>query len=284
MSSSAAPAASATVSSATAAPRRDAWAAGLRGALPATLAVIGLFVAWEAAVQLFGIREFILPAPSAIWTATIAVWPTVLGHTLATLTTVLLGFTASVLVSLPLAMLIAASPVISAALYPLLVVTQSIPKVAIAPILLVALGANEAPRVIVTFLVAFFPLVVATVAGLLATPPELIELGRACRAGRVQELTRIRLPYAVPFVFGGLKVAAALSVVGAVVAEFVGADAGLGYLIQTSMAFFRSPLAFGAVVILALMGILLFQAVALAERVFFPWSSGAQQGAPSAGA
>ncbi len=96
------------------------------------------------------------------------------------------------------------------------------------------------------------------------------------------ELVRIRLPYAVPFVFGGLKVAAALSVVGAVVAEFVGADAGLGYLIQTSMAFFRSPLAFGAVVILALLGILLFQAVALVERIFFPWSSGAQSGAPPA--
>ncbi len=241
-----------------------------------------MLLLWEAAVHAFGIREFILPAPSAVWTATIAVWPTVLNHTLATLVTVLLGFAASVVISLPLAMLIAASPAISAALYPLLVVTQSIPKVALAPILLVALGANELPRIIVTFLVAFFPLVVASVAGLLATPPELIELGRACRAGRVQELVRIRLPYAVPFVFGGLKVAAALSVVGAVVAEFVGADAGLGYLIQTSMAFFRSPLAFGAVLILAVMGILLFQAVALTERLLFPWSSGAQTGAPPA--
>lgn len=256
------------------------WGARLRAAAPAWIATIGAVLLWEAAVRLFGIREFILPAPSAIWTATIAVWPTVLNHTLATLVTVLLGFAASVAISLPLAMLIASSPAISAALYPLLVVTQSIPKVALAPILLVALGANELPRVIVTFLVAFFPLVVATVAGLLATPPELIELGRACRAGRIQELLRIRLPYAIPFVFGGLKVAAALSVVGAVVAEFVGADAGLGYLIQTSMAFFKSPLAFGAVMILAIMGIVLFQAVALAERILFPWSSGVQTGAP----
>jgi NitT/TauT family transport system permease protein len=163
-----------------------------------------------------------------------------LGHSLATLGTVLMGFFASVIISLPLAMLIASSPTISAAIYPLLVITQSIPKVALAPILIVALGANEMPRIIVTFLVAFFPLVVSSVAGLLAVPPELIELGRACRAGRFQELLRIRLPFAVPFVFGGLKVAAALSVVGAVVAEFVGADAGLGYLIQTSMAFFRT--------------------------------------------
>lgn len=252
----------------------------IKSALPAWIAVIGLFVVWEGAVRFFGIREFLLPAPSAILAATIASWPNVLRHTTATLGTVMLGFAASVVVSLPLAMLIASSRAISAAIYPLLVVTQSIPKVALAPILIVALGANELPRVIVTFLVAFFPLVVSSVAGLLATPPELIELGRACRAGRVQELLRIRLPFAVPFVFGGLKVAAALSVVGAVVAEFVGADAGLGYLIQTSMAFFRTSLAYGAVVILALMGILIFQAVTLIERILFPWSSGSEHSAP----
>ncbi len=256
--------------------------ARLRGALPAWIAVIGFFAVWEASCRIFGIREFILPAPSAIWSATVAVWPTVLGHTWATLLTSLGGFLASVAISLPLAMLIAASPAISAAVYPLLVVTQSIPKVALAPILIIALGANELPRIIVTFLVAFFPLVVGAVAGLLATPPELIELGRACRAGKLQELLRIRLPFAVPFVFGGLKVAAALSVVGAVVAEFVGADAGLGYLIQTSMSFFRPSLAYGAVVILALMGIVLFWAVELVERVFFPWSSGAER--PAIGA
>lgn len=256
--------------------------ARLRGAMPAWVAVISFFAAWEASVWFFGIREFLLPAPSVIWTQTLSIWPTVLNHTLATLWTVILGFLVSVVISLPLAMAIAASPTISAALYPLLVVTQSIPKVALAPILIVALGANELPRVIVTFLVAFFPLVVGTVAGLLATPPELIELGRACRAGKMQELLRIRLPFAVPFVFGGLKVAAALAVVGAVVAEFVGADAGLGYLIQTSMAFFRTPLAFGAVVILALMGIVLFWAVELIERVFFPWSSGAEHTPPAA--
>ncbi len=246
------------------------------------IAVIALFAAWEAAVRGFAIPEYVLPAPSVIWQSAIAIWPTVLHHTLSTLTTVLLGFTASVLISLPLAMAIAASPTVSAAIYPLLVITQSIPKVALAPILIIALGANETPRVIVTFLVAFFPLVVASVAGLLAAPPELIELARACRAGRAQQMLRIRLPHAVPFVFGGLKVAAALSVVGAVVAEFVGADAGLGYLIQTSMAFFRTPLAFAAVVILAMMGMTLFALVGLLERLLFPWSTSSQTQIPAA--
>jgi len=253
----------------------------LRSSLPSLIALVLVVAGWEAACRFLGIREFVLPAPSAIWAQSYAAWPSVLNHTLATLGTVMWGFIASVVISLPLAMLIAASPAISAAIYPLLVVTQSIPKVALAPILIIALGSNELPRIIVTFLVAFFPLVVGTVAGLLATPPELIELGRSCRASKLQELTRIRLPFAVPFVFGGLKVAAALAVVGAVVAEFVGADAGLGYLIQTSMAFFKTPLAFGAVVILAAMGIVLFQVVTLIEKLLFPWSSGADQ--PPAG-
>ena len=250
-------------------------AAGLREAAPGIAAVVLLFLIWEGICRGFAIRPFLLPAPSLIFAQTLAAWPVVLKHTWATLGTVMLGFAASIVISLPLAMLIVSSRALAAALYPLLVITQSIPKVALAPILIVALGANEVPRVIVTFLVAFFPLVVGTVAGLMATPPELIELGRACRAGRLQELLRIRLPFAIPFVFGGLKVAAALAVVGAVVAEFVGAEAGLGYLIQTSMAFFKTPLAFGAVVVLAIMGILLFQAVAMAERLLFPWSSGA---------
>ena len=253
-----------------------------RSNLTGPLAVVLVFALWEGCVRGFGIREFLLPAPSVIASEAWSIWPTLLRHTLSTLTTVLLGFAAAVLISLPLAMVIAASPLISAAIYPLLVITQSIPKVALAPILVVALGANELPRVIVTFLVAFFPLVVASVAGLLAAPPELIELGRACRAGRVQQMLRIRLPYAVPFVFGGLKVAAALSVVGAVVAEFVGADAGLGYLIQTSMAFFRTPLAFAAVVVLAMMGMALFVLVGLAERVLFPWSTSSNAAIPAA--
>jgi Amidohydrolase family/Binding-protein-dependent transport system inner membrane component len=150
------------------------------------------------------------------------------------------------------------------------VLTQSIPKVALAPILVVALGANELPRVVVTFLVAFFPLVVSVAAGLLAVPEDLIELGRSYRASKLQQLYRIRLPYAVPFIFSGLKVAITLSVVGAVVGEFVAADQGLGYLITSSTAFFKTPVAFGAMILLSLMGIVLFQLVAIIERVFFP--------------
>jgi NitT/TauT family transport system permease protein len=153
--------------------------------------------------------------------------------------------------------------------------------VALAPILVVALGANEMPRVVVTFLVAFFPLVIAIAAGLMSVPPDLLELGRSYKATRFQELLRIRLPYAVPFVFSGLKVAITLSVVGAVVGEFVAANRGLGYLITSSTAFFKTPVAFGAMILLSIMGIVLFQALVIVERLFFPWSATAGEVNPS---
>ena len=237
-------------------------------------AIAALISVWEVVCRLFGIPSYIIPAPSAIWHETSAMPGNVAWHTLVTGKTVLLGFLVSVLVSLPLAVLLTSSPLVAGAVYPLLVLTQAIPKVALAPILVVVLGTSELPRVVVTFLVAFFPLVLSVASGLVSVPPDLIELGRACRANRWTELWRIRLPYAVPFIFSGLKAAIALAVVGAVVAEFVNADAGLGYLIQTSTAFFKVQLAWGALIILSIMGIVLFQIIVAIERIFFPWSPG----------
>jgi len=237
------------------------------------LAVVFLVILWEVLVRAFKVPEFLLPAPSVIASESWAVAGNLGMHSLATLRTVLLGFLLSVVISLPMALAITSSPAVGNAIYPLLVLTQSVPKVALAPLLVVILGANELPRVVVTFLVAFFPLVISISTGLLAVPPELLELGRACKANWRQELMRIRLPYAVPFIFSGFKVAITLCVVGAVVAEFVNADKGLGYLIVTSTAFFKVPLAFGAVIMLSLMGIVLFQLVVMLERWLFPWSA-----------
>lgn len=238
-----------------------------------------LVILWEAAVRLFAIPVYLVPAPSVIWTDSLAMGGTVASHTVATLRTVLIGFVVSIMISLPLAVALTSSPLVSNSIYPLLVLTQSIPKVALAPVLVVVFGATELPRIIVTLLVAFFPLVISIAVGLLAVPPDLLELGRSYRASRLQELYRIRLPYSVPFIFSGLKVAIALSVVGAVVAEFVNADRGLGYLIITSTAFFQVPVAFGALILLSVMGIVLFQAIVVIERVFFPWSPGQVGGA-----
>ena len=236
-----------------------------------------LLIVWEAAVQIFTIPVYLLPAPSVIWTDSIALAGPIGEHTLATLRTVVLGFIISIVISLPLAVFMTSSPVISSAIYPLLVLTQSIPEVALAPILVVILGANELPRLVITFLVAFFPLVIAIAIGLMSVPAELLELGRSFKASKFQELYRIRLPYAVPFIFSGLKVAIALAVVGAVVGEFVNADKGLGYLIITATAFFKTPVAFGALILLSIMGIVLFQVVVIIERIFFPWSAASQE-------
>ena len=238
---------------------------------------IALLIVWEAAVQLFSIPVYLLPAPSIIWTDTVAIAGAIGNHTLATLGTVVVGFFISFAISLPLAVFMTSSPLISSAIYPLLVLTQSIPKVALAPILVVMLGANELPRLVITFLVAFFPLVIAIAVGLVAVPDELIELGRSFKASKLQELYRIRLPYAVPFIFSGLKVAIALAVVGAVVGEFVNADKGLGYMIITATAFFKTPVAFGSLILLSVMGVVLFQIVVIIERIFFPWSAANQE-------
>src|SRR3989440_2659836 len=280
MSSSVQPAGSVSSSSALSAPRSTEPQIAEPRPLPAWFvevvlpiaAIAALFLVWEAACQFFAVPSYIIPAPSAIWKETTALPGNVAWHTLVTTKTVLLGFLVSVLVSLPLAVLLTSSPLVAAAVYPLLVLTQAIPKVALAPILVVVLGTSELPRVVVTFLVAFFPLVLSIASGLVSVPPELIELRRACQANRWTELWRIRLPYAVPFVFSGLKAAIALAVVGAVVAEFVNSDAGLGYLIQTSTAFFKVQLAWGALIILSIMGIVLFQIVVAVERIFFPCS------------
>jgi len=254
-------------------PRRRKKSAALYEVVLPLIATACLFLLWEGACRTFAIPGYLLPAPTDIWKDTMSIGPTVAGHTMATFKTVMLGFVVSILISLPLAVLLTASPAIAAAVYPFLVWTQSIPKVALAPILVVLLGTNELPRIVITVLVAFFPLVISVATGLLSVPPELIELSRACRASKLSELLRIRLPYAIPFIFAGLKVAISLAVVGAVVAEFVNADAGLGFLIQTSTAFFKVPVAFGALIILSVMGVVLFQIVVAAERVFFPWSS-----------
>ena len=222
-------------------------------------------------MRAFGIPVFLLPAPSVIWTETLGLGPVLVDHLVATLTTILLGFAFSIVVSFPIGVLIAYSAFFAIAVYPLLVLTQSIPKVALAPILVVLLGAGEMPRVVVTFLVAFFPLVIAVATGLMSVPPELVELGRSLKASRLQELLRIRLPWSVPVLFGGLKVAIALSVVGAVVGEFVGSNSGIGFVLQRSIGNFELPTMFAALVVLALIGVLLFWAIDLIERFAVPW-------------
>jgi NitT/TauT family transport system permease protein len=247
------------------------WRAWQGVAIPA-LTLVALVLLWEGAVRAFGIPNYLLPAPTRVLAELDKLGVRLVPNIGATLLTVLAGFLASVVISLPLAVAIASSPFVARAVYPLLLITQSTPIIAIAPILVVMLGTGQLSRATITFLIAFFPLLVSMVTGLLSTPREAVELSRVLRTSFLQDLWLIRLPASVPFVFSGLKVAISLSVIGAVVAEFVTANKGLGYLITQSTAFFNVPLAFGSVILLSIMGVLLFQSIVLVERIFFPWA------------
>jgi len=233
--------------------------------------LLGVLVVWEISTRVFHIPRFIMPAPSAILAEGWAWRYRFIGHTWVTLYETLGGFLLSVVVGVPLAVLIVYSPALKRALYPLIVLTQSVPKIAIAPVLLLVMGHGEIPKVIVAFLVAFFPIVVDTATGLAATPPELLDLSRSYRASAFKTFLKVRLPMAMPFFFAGAQVAITLSVIGAVVGEFVGSDRGLGYIILSSTSYWKTELAFSSMILLSLMAIVLFGAGALVERLVCPW-------------
>jgi NitT/TauT family transport system permease protein len=238
-----------------------------------TLAFIGLIVIWEASCRLFEIPSFLLPSPVAIVTSAFGLPPEVwLGHTWATLRVALMGYMAAIAVSIPLAIALVNSRFLSRTLYPILVIIQSTPIVAVAPIIVVLLGASDLPRVVITFMITFFPIIVSTVTGLLATPEELIELSRSLRAGRSREILHIRLPFAMPYIFSALKISTTLAVIGAVVAEFVAAERGLGFFILFSTSFFKIPQAFAGLVVLVGLSLILFRLCAVAQRKLVPWS------------
>ncbi|MQT15518.1 ABC transporter permease [Rhizobiales bacterium Sp-1] len=236
-------------------------------------AIVVVIVVWELATRLFAIPSYLVPAPSAILRSFGAIdaghW---MVHVWATLRVALMGFALSILIAIPLAIVLVRSPFLSKTIYPLLVVVQSTPVVAIAPIIIVVLGAGDAPRVVITCLITFFPLVVSTATGLAATPPELIELSRSLRAPAFREITQIRLPFAVPYIFSALKISVTLSVIGAVVAEFCASEAGIGYFIQFSTSMFKLPQAWAGLFVLAAMSLILFQFVVILQKVLFPWS------------
>lgn len=233
--------------------------------------MVGLLVAWELAYRGLNIPKFIIPAPSGILAETWEWRFRLLGHTWVTLYETLAGFGLAIIIGVPLAVLIVYSPTLRSALYPILVTTQSVPKIAIAPVILLILGYGEVSKIVVAFLVAFFPVVVDTATGLGATPPELLDLSRSYRASPLKTFLKVRFPMALPFFFSGLKIAIALAVIGATVGEFVGSDQGLGYVILAATSYWNANLAFGAIILLSVLAIVLFALVSLAERIICPW-------------
>lgn len=240
---------------------------------PSLLAILLSLVIWEVFCRVSNIEEYILPSPSVIFKALLEVeTDTWLLHIWETLRIALLGFLFSLIVSFILSIFMTYSRRLRECVFPLLVIIQSTPIVAIAPLLIVILGTDDAPRIAIVFLITFFPIVVSTTTGLTNTPDEFLELSKSLRGSLFRELMQIRLPYAIPHIFSGLRIAVTLAVVGTVVAEFVAAENGLGYFIQFSTSFFSIPKAFAGLLILLIISLALFYLIALLQRTFFSWS------------
>lgn len=244
----------------------------LKAVAGATLTLIALVALWEFLAREFQIPAWLLPAPSLIGESMLEWRSELLGHSLVTLYETLVGFALAIAISIPLAVAVVYSPLLQNTIYPILLALQSMPKVAIAPLLALWIGFGTLPKIVVVFLVCFFPIIVATTSGLTAVPSSLMDLIRSLSATSVQTFVKIRFPTAMPHIFVGLKIAITFAVIGAVIGEFVGSENGLGYLILVSTSQSRTPLAFGSLVLLTVMSIVLYYAIALIERVVVPWA------------
>lgn len=236
-----------------------------------TVAIVVVFLAWAAIVKLFAIPDYLLPAPQDVVVRTIKEAPTLWKNGLYTLASVLTGFAAGVMIGVPLAFGIVLSRAMERVTMPFLVMSQTIPKVAIAPILVVWLGFGILPKIAIVFLISFFPIVVSTVVGLKSVETDMIDLVRSMGAGTAKIMLRVRGPTALPQMFAGFKIAVCLSVVGAIVGEFVGSDRGLGFLLLTSTGTLDGSLVWSALFVLIAMGVALFAIVSKLERWAIPW-------------
>ncbi|MEU0883137.1 ABC transporter permease [Lentzea sp. NPDC005914] len=233
------------------------------------LAIIGL---WWLATIVFGIDSFLVPSPPDVVASFVELPGYLLEQTLVTLQEAVFGFGVSIVAGVPIALLIVGSKIMERMFYPLLVALNSVPKVALAPIVVVWFGFGIESKVLMVVLVCVFPIVISTASGMKSTPSELVELFRSLDATRGQEFFKLRLRYALPQVFVGLKVAISLAVIGAVIAEFVGARAGLGYVIYTSGASADTALAFAAMTLLAIISVGLFYGLSYVEKKVLPYA------------
>ncbi len=232
------------------------------------LLLLLLIAAWEAIVRLRGIPPLIMPAPTAVWESLVthASSGFLIRHLAVTLSEILLGFAAGSLFGIGLGIGVALSPLLRGILHPYVIASQAMPKLALAPIFVMWFGFGILPKVILTALIAFFPLFENTVTGLNEVDRDALELFHAMRASAWQSLRWLRLPNAAPYIVAGLRVAMVLSIVGAVVAEYVGANRGLGALIISSQGMLDTPLMFAVFVVLLVLGVVLYQVVVLVER------------------
>ena len=235
------------------------------------LLAAALLAGWQLAVRLTGTPRWLLPAPSDVLLAFITDWAILAPNALVTLSEVLAGFVLAVVAGIGLGIAIFRSPTLDRVLYPIVIASQTVPIPALAPLLLVWFGPTILPKIVVTALVAFFPLAVSTVEGLRSTDRDVVNLLRSFGASPRTVFRLAEFPSSLPYIFAGARIAVAISVIGAVFGELVGARAGLGYLMTRAIAQFETPRLVAAIVLLSMMGTGLFALIGIIERAVLPW-------------
>lgn len=246
---------------------------------PAVLLAL-LFGAWWLFADWGSVPNYLVPTPGQVWDRLVTDWPFLLENSYITLYETVIGFVLATLLGLATAVLIVYSSTLEKTLYPIVLFAQVIPKIAIAPLLVVWFGTGLGPKIILAVLIAFFPVVVSGVAGLRSTDPELLDLSATMGASRWQTFRKIRLLNALPYLMAGVKVAVTLAVVGAVVGEFVGASEGLGYILLLANGNLDAPLLFADLLLMSAIGIVLFMLVEVTEAMLIPWHASRRPTAP----
>jgi len=244
--------------------------------VPDAILALGLMVfvtvAWELAIRLFHVPTFVLPAPSAIVRQLIESRARLASAAMSTAVEIFLGFMLASLTGVVIALVVVRFERFGRALYPLIVLFQNVPKVALAPIFILWFGFDLAPKIVLIVVIAFFPVTIDMLAGLQSVEPSFVALMESVGASRGKILMRVRIPHSLPYLMAGLKVAITFSVIGAIVGEFAGANQGLGYVIEFASTQLDTPLIFAALVVVSVLGLAFYYLVELAERVLVPWA------------
>jgi NitT/TauT family transport system permease protein len=244
-----------------------------KGAWLVVISLAVVLLAWETAIHLAKLPAFILPAPGKVWASfwQVAADGTLLRHTLYTLLEVLAGLTLGVTTATIFGYLLAKSPTIEKLLSPYMVASQAIPIVAIAPLLVIWFGPGLLSKVMICALIVFFPVLINTIVGLRSVPEDLHDLMRSLQATTRQTFWLLEVPASLPIFLGGLRIGATLAVIGAVVGEFVGADRGLGFLVNRARGQYDTALVFVAIFTLVVLALSMYGIVTLLEQRLLAW-------------
>jgi len=259
----------ATLSTTTSA--RNVWMKRLLSLFTPLAGTLVFLIIWQLGVIAFNVPAYFLPTPTRILEEAIKEYSKLWNHGWITVYEMLAGYFLAVIVGVPLAIAMTSSRRFDEFVTPTMLFFQVVPKIAVAPLFIVWFGVGITPKILVAFLISFFPIVIDTAVGLRSITPEMIDLARSMGASQLQIFRAFRLPTSLPYLFSCLKVAATLAVAGAVVGEFVGADKGLGYLLLVTNSNMQTALMFATIVVLTIIGLIFFYIIEFLETLLIPW-------------